>query len=410
MAPGVGLVRGVVTENAAGNCRLAFIGNDGDLYEVLDRQEPRRLTCGWEEDSDRLYYVWPSYSPDGSQVACFGVRASEDACTEAALYTVSRDGVSMQELWRSHEASPVCESWSPCSKQIALLFEAEQDGLRLDLASLERPGESLALDRGSPLFWAWSPADPFIAVHSGGSRSLSEEARLSVYRVAGGVEEVARLTPGEFRVPAWSPDGRRIAYVDASGGDTEYLALYRLDDGRSEIVCELEGHTVMLWSPDGRMLATSQAVGDSPHVFTGVTLIDVLSGETRVVKDSKLVSFFWAPTSNRLVSMSVEDDRGMEVSVFDLHGQTQDLSLRFFPTRELVYFCQFFDQFASSHPLISADGTSLVIAGHVADTGAAAVEGESVVYLASLIDGSPVERVAPGYFGCWDARVRENGS
>ena len=88
------------------------------------------------------------------------------------------------------------------------------------------------------------------------------------------------------------PEGDRLAYVDASSGEQEFLAVYRVEDGVSEIVCPVEGHVVMSWSGDGRTLAISQALGESPHVFTGVTLVDVRSGSLRVVHDSDVVSFF----------------------------------------------------------------------------------------------------------------------
>ena len=155
-------------------CRLIFVGEDGDLYQTgLPRAadagavvagkpagvpRARRLTWGWDGGTDgRLYYVWPSYSPDGSLVACFGVRPGDGAEPEAGLYAVTEDGVSMHELWRTAGAAPICESWSPDSSRIALLLQAEE-GLRLELADVRRPGETVVVERGSPLFWSWSPA------------------------------------------------------------------------------------------------------------------------------------------------------------------------------------------------------------------------------------------------------------
>jgi Tol biopolymer transport system component len=221
--------------------------------------------------------------------------------------------------------------------------------------------------------------------------------------------KIVELVPGEFRTPTWSPDGSRLAYVDASDPAGEYLALYRLDDGTIDVLLQVHGQTAMLWSPDGRTLALSQALGDSPHVYSGITLVDVETGTARVVEDTEIVSFFWSPDSGRLVTMAFDSEAGMCWSVLDVAAaRKRRLGTSFFPSRELVYFSWFFDQFAVSHPPISADGTRLVFAGHMgagAETPIAS-RAQSNVYVASLAEGGAVERVASGHFACWDARMR----
>ena len=83
--------------------RLVYVGGDGDVYEAGygdgNESEPRRLTWGWsegEDDDGRLQYVWPSYSPDGSHVACFGVGAGESA--HAGLYAVGQHCPRLQQF------------------------------------------------------------------------------------------------------------------------------------------------------------------------------------------------------------------------------------------------------------------------------------------------------------------------
>lgn len=399
----------VVVLEAEESCRLLYVGDDGDVYQSVLAGPSRKLTWGWNElsSSDRLHYVWPSYSPDGSQIACFGVRSGN--VPEASLYTVANDGIRMSELWRMTESSaPVCESWSPDSRFIAILLQG-QDELHLEVACVDTPGRTTLIDRGAPLFWSWSPRASHLAVHTGGSSSIYEDARLSVFQVGRECTKIVELTPGEFRTPTWSPDGGRLAYVDASDPAGEYLAMYRLDDGSIDVLLQVHGQTAMLWSPDGRTLALAQALGDSPHVYSGITLIDVATGEARVVEDGEVVSFFWAPCSRRLVTMAFDAHAGMCWSVIDLDfRRRRRLGASFYPSRELVYFSWFFDQFAVSHPPISADGTRLVFAGHmgIGDGAPIASRAQSNVYVASLADDIPVQRVASGHFACWDARLR----
>ena len=389
--------------------RLVYVGDDGDVYSADGDRRPHRLTWGWADalTQDRLYYIWPAYSPDGSHVACFGVRTG--ASPEAGLYAIEDDGVQMHEIWKMREAAPICESWSPDSRHIAILLQSEKN-LRLEVADIRRPGATMVLDEGAPVFWAWSPSDDHIAVHTGGSRTLYQDARLVVFRIDGVCERVATLPPGEFRTPAWSPDGRRLAYVDASDGKREHLAFYRVGDGVGEIICPVDGHTVMLWAPDGCTVAIAQAMGDSPHLYRGLTLVDAETGRTKVLDDSELASFFWSPCSRRLIVMAFEERSGMHWSVLELDGSKRSLGSPFFPSRELVYFCWFFDQFAVSHPLVSADGSHLAFAGHIAGAGVGADGSQSHIYVTSIDGEGPPERVAAGHFACWDARLRQAGA
>ncbi len=391
--------------NRAQGCRLAYVGSDGDVYEAGGQPLPRRLTWGWSDwgGNDRLYYIWPSYSPDGSQVACLGVRTGESP--EAALYSVAGDGVLMHEVWRMTEAAPVAESWSPDSRKIALLLQGS-DRLQLDVVDVAEPGKTVTLDSGASVFWSWSPQPGYIAVHSGGSYSLYDDARLSVFHVGDRVERVASLRPGEFRTAAWSPDGSRLAYVDASGEGQEFLALWHLGDGRGELVYPIDGQTVISWSPNGETLAIAQALGDSPHCFSDLTLVDIASGNATLLRTGELVSFFWLPSSDGIVSMSFDSGGAMRWTVSDLHGGRRVLDTPFYPSREMVYFCWFFDQFVHSHPPLSPDGSKVVFSGYVAKR-KSGDECGSQVYVASLLGDGEVEAIGPGQFACWDVRTRE---
>ncbi len=385
--------------------RLVYVGEDGDLYQSSDARSSQRLTWGWNgtEEASRLEYVWPSYSPDGSLVACFGVRAGNEP--EAGLYAVAEDGVAMHELWRMSGAAPICESWSPDSRRIALLLQ-DDAGLRLELADVTRPGETRVLDTGSPVFWSWSPAGRFLAVHTGGSLTVSEDARLSIFSTDDDCEGRVRLAPGEFRTPAWAPDGKRVAYVDASDSRREYLSFYRVEDGVTEVVCSVEGHCALLWSPDGRYLAFSEALGETPHLFTGVTLVEARTGRTEVVGTENIVGFFWSPCSRRLILVGFSDGGSMQWSVLDVTGSTRRLTPRFYPSQELIYYCWFFDQLAPSHPLVSPDGQTLAFAGVLAGEDDDGPRRESSVYLVPIESASLPRKLASGHFACWDGRTR----
>ena len=104
------------------------------------------------------------------------------------------------------------------------------------------------------------------------------------------------------RGPAWSPDGRRIAFVRHYGTDEAvedgiYVidasgrGLRRLQAGRTE-TCRIS------WSPDGRTIAA------------GLALLNVATGEVRVLhaagvpREPRAVA--WSPTG-RLLAVAAED-------------------------------------------------------------------------------------------------------
>jgi Tol biopolymer transport system component len=131
---------------------------------------------------------------------------------------------------------------------------------------------------------AWSPDGKRLAymVYAGGSEEQRPDEVIEVRR-ADGKEPAKRLGAGAS--PAWSPDGQQIAFardgeiwrVDVSNGNEERLvaaALPILDEPR--------------WSPDGRLLAF-RAVG----VGSDILAIDVDGRNERLVGFGSTVE--WSP-------------------------------------------------------------------------------------------------------------------
>ncbi len=91
-----------------------------------------------------------------------------------------------------------------------------------------------------------------------------------------------RLTtdPAEDTRPAWSPDGKQIAFIRLKGGARKELDILSLESGKETKVAELEGSTPWLciiprvsWSRDGRYLFTSEGLGAGEAC--GVVAIDL---------------------------------------------------------------------------------------------------------------------------------------
>jgi Tol biopolymer transport system component/DNA-binding winged helix-turn-helix (wHTH) protein len=214
---------------------------------------------------------WPSFSPDGNQVA-FGWTGEVGNCSH--LYVKPVDGASATKLTDSSEcdSSP---SWSRDGRSIAFLRKkagGQLDG-HLDLyvvsASGVGPQRISTLDGPSEYRPAWTPDGKALVVMNADHPSSSA----SLFRVALDSGEMRRITIAESTgtgdwCPAYSPDGRMLAFLHNTGS-RRLSRLYivpadarglpsgsprRIDTGSA-------GFTDLDWSADGRSLICAGSSG-----------------------------------------------------------------------------------------------------------------------------------------------------
>jgi dipeptidyl aminopeptidase/acylaminoacyl peptidase len=196
---------------------------------------PERFTRGPRRDSA------PRWSPDGRSLAFLSDR--DGAAPQ--LYVMPASGGEARRLTDlEHGAGPA--AWSP-------------DGTRLCFTArvpLEAPGDAAARARRPRVVaWAHYKAD-------GAGYRLDARSRLFVARLAGGPPEVAPITrgDGDDRAPAWSPDGRRLAWSRTRTGAADYLVsdiwVGEADGRRAGAVTRDVGRAASpAWSPDGTAIA-----------------------------------------------------------------------------------------------------------------------------------------------------------
>ncbi len=177
-----------------------------------------RMTTPASGTSEKQNYL-PAWSPDGSTLA---FTSNRDGNPE--IYVVNRDGTGLRRLTNS-PAIDVTPTWAPTGNQIA--FTSERAGtpqiyiMNADGSGVRRISSEWS-DRAT-----WSPA-PFneiaYAARSGGGYDIR------VYSFATG--ETIQLTNGigSNESPAFSPNGRHIAFTSTRAGKEQIFTIAR--DGK----------------------------------------------------------------------------------------------------------------------------------------------------------------------------------
>ena len=413
--------------------RIVYTSDTGNIFTATTHnghpQQPTQLTWSWdvplqegETTSNLLTYVWPSWAPDGSQIACFGLRGSPGPHVQTSVYTIAADGIESWELASISGGMPIYGNWSPQADAFAALIQRGESALSLEIVRLEQPGHMTPLLSGAPLFWSWSPRGDTLAVHVGGSHRDSAQARVVLIDAASGqIAQTISDHPGHFRVPSWSPQENLLAYVEQEEDGSQILRLLDVNSGETGPVASLGGSVVALWSADGQALAFGTTARPNSPLLTSLQILDLKTGQisslrdTSTPADTSITGFFWSPRGDALFTLNVDVQHSHLCwqRVERTSGQTTEI-VRFLPSREQTLFFSFFDQYARSHPPIASDGSALAFAGHQIGPAALDINSPTQVYVAQLDQPADqpetesstyaVRSLGPGNFVCWDSK------
>jgi TolB protein len=163
----------------------------------------------------------PVFSPDGTRIAFISTR---DGNSE--IYSMNRDGSNVQRL-TNNPAIDSTPTWSPNGAQIA--FTSERTGspqvyiMNVDGSGLRRVSYETYADRAT-----WSPAplnEIAFAARTGPGFDIK------ILNIASGETRQITFGEGTNESPAWSPNGRHLAFMSTRAGRSQIFTVDR--DGRN---------------------------------------------------------------------------------------------------------------------------------------------------------------------------------
>lgn len=378
--------------------RIAIVGGDGNLYLTDQsgmRVQPLTQDAGPSAQGRRIYRL-PVWSPDGQRLAAFEMLDAEVPTVRVIGLELPPGRPPIRQVWGEWTGEePALLRWLDTRSVLALSRKGAPSETYVLRIVEPGKGEGSLLAEGEPLFVSWNPVRRVLAWHREGRylelRALDqgETQRRSDHTAA-------------FNAPAWSPDGRWLAWAERDG-DRSAL---RLEDTRQQTVrtvLTFTGGVAFAWSPAGRYLALITDPTTTTPRIGPLDLYDAQMGQVTRLDDQANLALFWSHDGRRLLAFRLlESDPAsgqvlLQARVYTPPAKTgQDLAV-FVPTRSFLEVLAFFDAFEGAAGLWSPDDRFVLIA-------AMEREGEAGIYALHASGWLEPRRLGDGVLAFWSPR------
>lgn len=407
--------------------QIAYVGEDNQIHTVgADGGGHHQLTMSlgsnplltWgQPDLSATAHTWPTWSPDGQRLICFELPGGEDVSGPVRVQVVDIDGLRQVEMLSVSGRLPIYAAWDPAGDGAAILFQ-DQDYLVLGWARPDQPGELRILEEGAPLFFNWHPHRGRVLIHVGEVNhgpSPAQRGRLVIRDVDGRQpDELLPQRPGNYCVPILVGD--RLVQVDTTTPDNpgavNRLLSTNLDGTDERSLLEFSGLGALIPVPGRSAVVFSAAPDGESTPYRGATLIPLDGGPLHRLMEDDCLAFFWSSIGALIYARVLKEENCVTWNRVYPGDEPQEIA-RFWPSREMLFYLHFFDQFSQSHRLLSPDGARLVFCGRliggddeVLDAPARAgrpgsrSEDASRVLVADVLSGK-VQAIARGSFACF---------
>lgn len=295
------------------------------------------------------YVTEPKISPNGKWVAYTVSRYTErNNSSISEIWKASLDGNTDVVFLNSKDANYSIPKWSPDGRWLAYISDAGEDGNdQLWIISLdtESPRQLTYFD-GDVSDYSWSPDSKSIAFaaqrssdnvnepividkfqfKSDGIGYLNHKLQ-HIYTINLNEKKYTQLTNGDNDdyLPAWSPDGKYVAYVSKRGNDADRHFNYDIflvepkSYSKEKQLTHFEGSDMdpdcgsyLSWSPDSKKIAyvRSNAHQWLYYAPNQLATVDIETGKEQIV--APLDKWYYKPTwssDGKSIYALIEDSR-----------------------------------------------------------------------------------------------------
>lgn len=246
----------------------------------------------------------PEFSPDGTRIAFHSNRPPSPG-NVGQIYVMSIGGTNLRMLTNS-EGTNYGAAWSPDGRQIA--FTSERDG-NPEVYIMNADGSDQRNLSNNPHGYdagaQWSPDGKSIAYFSGEQKPVSEgyipsgqpyrywNADLYILDLDSGHRRQITMTDHDDIYPAWSSDGKRIAFTSSRDGNNEIYIINVDGSGERRITNSISQDNAAAWLPGDSQISFNRSETVEGQDRASILTFDLREGRERYItrKEDESVYF-----------------------------------------------------------------------------------------------------------------------